>query len=93
MKIRVKFYGTLRHLANKPETEVVLQDRPTVGDVLQEVAEIGDELRKRIFDEGGDLSRFLIILRNGTQIGVQDAFAESLVEGDTLHLLPPIRGG
>ena len=93
MKIRVKFYGNLRHLANRPETDVVLRDRSTVGDALQEVAEIGHELRKRIFDQAGDLSRFLVILRNGRQIALQDAFVESLVEGDTLDLLPPIGGG
>jgi MoaD family protein len=90
MAITVKIPAQLRAVTDgEGEIEV---DGGTVGEALDEVFALHDDLRQRITEDGG-LRRFVNVYVSGEDIRFQDGLDTALSDGDEVTILPAVAGG
>jgi molybdopterin synthase sulfur carrier subunit len=65
----------------------------TVGEVLQELARRHEKLRGRLFDDKGDLNRFVNVFLNDEDIRFLQGLDSKVKDGDGVKLVPAIAGG
>lgn len=65
----------------------------TVGDVLRELAAKHEKLRGRLFDDKGELNRFVNVFLNDEDIRFLQGLDTPLKDGDGVKLVPAIAGG
>lgn len=65
----------------------------TVGEVLQQLAGRHEKLRGRLFDEQGELNRFVNVFLNDEDIRFLQGLATPVKDGDGVKLVPAIAGG
>ncbi|SEW21677.1 ubiquitin-like small modifier protein 1 [Natrinema salifodinae] len=66
----------------------------TVGDAFDALLAEAPELEERVLDDDGELRSQINVLRNGTNVLVEEeGLATELEEGDELALFPPVSGG
>jgi sulfur-carrier protein len=65
----------------------------TVGEVLSDLAARHPGMSERLFDEGGQLRRYVNVFANEEDIRALRGLATPVSEGDRLTLLPAIAGG
>ena len=65
----------------------------TVGDALRALVERHAELRRHLFDESGNLRRFVNVYKNEDDVRHLEQDATPLAPGDTLTIVPSIAGG
>lgn len=65
----------------------------TVGDVLRELAAKHEKLRGRLFDDKGELNRFVNVFLNDEDIRFLQGLDSPLRDGDGVVLVPAIAGG
>ncbi len=96
MKIRVRFFTTLREITNKREETLTLTDpKATVATVLKLLSE---EYSKPFDDyvcdaKTGQVKGFLQFLINGKSTSTLNGLETTLGDGDVLAILPPVGGG
>ena len=90
-----KLFADLAERAGDKRITVEAAAGDTVGDALEELLADRPELEDRVLDdEGGDLRSQINVLRNGTNVFVEeDGLETELEEGDELALFPPVSGG
>ncbi len=94
MKIRVKFFTTLREVTGKKEEEVESSTIITVKELLTQLSKkYGIEFTDYIYDEKGDVRTYIQILINGRGIDVFQGLETKLKEGDVIAIFPPVGGG
>jgi molybdopterin synthase sulfur carrier subunit len=94
MKIKVKFFTSLREITGKKVDEIRLQRVITVEELLTLLSEkYGKKFREHIYNKKGKVQDFLSFLVNGKNINVLQGFDTKLKEGDTIAILPPVGGG
>lgn len=97
IRVRVKYYTTLRDLAGAPEEEIALQEGALLKDLISEViASYGQEARDYLVRDYGkekDIDRSMYFLINGRNSETLSGMETSLHEGDTVAIIPPIGGG
>jgi molybdopterin synthase sulfur carrier subunit len=91
MAALVKIPAQLRP-ATGGQAEAVI-DGTTVQEVLEHLFERYDELRERIYDDGGSLRRFVNVYLAGEDIRFLDGLATPVVDGAELTILPAVAGG
>lgn len=90
MPVTVKIPTQLRPVTGgEAELEVA---GSTVGEVLDAVFEVHDELRQRITQDG-DLRRFVNVFVSGEDIRFQDGLATQISDGAEVTILPAVAGG
>ena len=92
MKIRVKFFTTLRELFGGEEKEIELESESDILDLLNILCDSGQR-RQRIFDNSGKPKTYIQILKNRRPIQSLDGIHTKLGEGDVVGILPPAHGG
>lgn len=94
MKVKVKFFATIREATGTSETLVDIKDG-TVGSILQILSsKYGDGFREQILDTDGFIKPRVRILLNGSFIDRNsDPLQYPVRDGDTIFLFPPILGG
>jgi molybdopterin synthase sulfur carrier subunit len=90
MTVTVKIPAQLRAVTGgEGEFEV---EGSTVGEALDEVFGLHEDLRERI-TEDGDLRRFVNVYVAGEDIRFQDGLATEVNDGDEVTVLPAVAGG
>ena len=91
MSITVKIPTQLRAVTGG-ESEAVVDDAGTVGEVLDGLYERFDGLRDRIAEDG-DLRRFVNVYVQGEDIRFLDGLETAVEDGDEVTILPAVAGG
>ena len=91
MSVNVKIPTPLRTLtAGKGEVAV---DAATVEEAFRKLNAEYSGLGDRIFDEDGQIRRFINVFVNEDNIKDKDNLATPIQPGDTISILPSIAGG
>lgn len=94
MKVKVKFFTSLREITGKKEEEIQLPRTIRVKELLVSLSEkYGKEFTDYLYDERGKVQTYIQILVNGRGINVLQGFETELKEGDTIAIFPPVGGG
>jgi molybdopterin synthase sulfur carrier subunit len=94
MKIKVKFFTSLREITDKKVDEIQLKNAITIEELLNILSEkYSKEFREYIYNKKGKVQDFLSFLVNGKNINVLQGFDTKLKQGDTIVILPPVGGG
>mgnify|MGYP001082690844 CR=1 FL=1 len=94
MKITVKFFTSLREITGKKEDEIQSSSVITVEELLAHLSKkYGREFTEYLYDEKGNVQKYIQILINGRGINVLQGFETKLKEGDTVAIFPPVGGG
>jgi molybdopterin converting factor small subunit len=65
----------------------------TVGEVLQSLAEAHPETRGQLFDDAGELNRYVNVYLNDEDVRVLDGLDTAVGEADGIVILPAMAGG
>jgi molybdopterin synthase sulfur carrier subunit len=74
----------------RPEVEAAGSD---VGEVLNALTADHPETGEQLFDEDGQLNRYVNVYLNDEDVRVLDGLATPVGEGDTIVILPAMAGG
>lgn len=91
MRVRVKMVRPFRDAVGQPMVEFEPRERGLVAALLQ-LVELYPGLREHLL-EGGRLSPYVNIYRNGEVVHVDEAHKVALADGDELLFLLPLTGG
>ena len=64
-----------------------------VGGVLRSLADSHPAVAKQIFDDAGELNRYVNVYLNDEDVRLLDGLGTSVSEGDTVVILPAMAGG
>ncbi|SDQ25191.1 ubiquitin-like small modifier protein 1 [Natronobacterium texcoconense] len=93
MAIEWKLFADLAEYAGEKHVAVDVSAGDTVEDALEELLDEVPELEDRVLADG-DLRSQINVLRNGTNVLVEEDGLETQLEGgDELALFPPVSGG
>jgi len=94
VKVKVKFFTTLREIVSKKEEQIELSGSVTVEGLLRQLSKTyGTDFKDYVYDELGNVRGHLQFLVNGNSITALQGFKTKLKEGDQLAILPPVGGG
>ncbi|WP_408957293.1 ubiquitin-like small modifier protein 1 [Natrinema sp. 74] len=89
-----KLFADLAERAGNKHVAVDAGAGDTVGDALEQLVADRPDLEGRILDGDGELRSQINVLRNGTNVLVEEEGMETVLEeGDELALFPPVSGG
>ncbi len=91
MAVTVKIPTQLRDLVGGAAS--VPAEGATVGEALESVFETHGELRDRLYQEDGDLRRFINVYLGGEDIRFLDGLQTAVPAGGELTILPAVAGG
>ena len=91
MKARIFLPTPLRPYAG--QQSVVEVEAATVGDALRALVDRHAELRRHLYDEKGELRRFVNVFKNEEDVRFLEKESTPLANGDTLTIVPSIAGG
>ena len=91
--MRVRFYGTLRHIVGAREVEAERRPGDTVRDVLHWLLARYPGLAKGFLDDEGNLLLQVTIFIRGRNISFLDGLDTTFRETDDLAIFPPVAGG
>ena len=90
-KVSVRIPTPLRgHVGGASSVELA---GATVGEVLRELTQRHEKLHGRLFDEQGQLNRFVNVFLNDEDIRFLQGLDTQLKDGDGVKLVPAIAGG
>ncbi|MBS3791656.1 MAG: ubiquitin-like small modifier protein 1 [Candidatus Bipolaricaulota bacterium] len=94
IEVSLKIYFSFRNrLDNKGKITLEVPDPATVGEVLDEFTEKFPDFEDEIFEEPGEIKRFIQIRVNQKNITGIDGLNTELNEGDEIQILPKLGGG
>jgi molybdopterin synthase sulfur carrier subunit len=94
IRVKVKFFTTLREIVGKKEEQIELSRSVTVEALLRQLAKTyGKDFEDYVFDELGNTRGHLQFLVNGNSITTLKGLKTKLIEGDQIAILPPVGGG
>ncbi|ELZ06235.1 MoaD family protein [Natrialba chahannaoensis JCM 10990] len=89
-----KLFADLAERAGDKQVTVDASAGDTVDDALVELVEDRPAVGDRVLTDDGDLRSQINVMRNGTNVLVEEEGLETeLEEGDELALFPPVSGG
>ena len=65
----------------------------TVGAVLQNLAAAHPDTRGQLFDDGGELNRYVNVYLNDEDVRVLDGLETAVADADANEILPAMAGG
>lgn len=92
MKVTVKTFASLRQFIDK-ELRVDVAEGSTMKELLGALTSSHRGLRNELFDETGELRKYVNILKNGRNIHFIDGLETVLEEDDLIAIFPPSGGG
>ena len=94
MKIKVRFFTSLREITGKKEDEIQSPNIITVEELLAHLSKkYGKYFTEYLYDKKGKVQTYIQVLINGRGIKVFQGFETKLKEGDTVAIFPPVGGG
>ena len=64
-----------------------------VGGALRSLVESHPDLSKQLFDDGGELNRYVNVYLNDEDVRLLDGLGTAASDGDTIVILPAMAGG
>lgn len=90
-KVKITFYEALARATGEKEVEV---EAPTLREALNRLtSKYGKHFKERIYDETGNLRRFINIYVNGRNVRFLDLLDTTLKNGDSVSVMPAVSGG
>ena len=71
----------------------VTAEGSNIGDVLRSLAERYPETQRQLFDEGGELNRYVNVYLGDEDVRVMDGLQTAVDPDDTIMILPAMAGG
>jgi len=94
IKVKVKFFTTLREIVDKKEEQIELSRSVTVEALLRQLSKkYGKDFEDYIYDELGNIRGHLQFLINGKSTTALQGLKTKLKENDQVAILPPVGGG
>ncbi len=94
MKIKVRFFTSLREITGKKEDEIQSSSITTVEELLAHLSKkYGREFTEYLYDDKGKVRAYIQILINGRGINALQGLETTLKKGDTVAIFPPVGGG
>lgn len=91
MSVKVRIPTQLRSLAGGA-AEVEVQ-ATTVGEALKALDASNPGFSERLFDEGGELRRFVNVFLGEEDVRFMDGLSTSVPEGAVVSVVPAVAGG
>ena len=89
--VKITFYGSLVKIAGEKTVET---NAFTIDEVTKQLSgKYGEQFIERIFDEKGNLRRFINIYVNGKDIRFLNLSNTKLNNGDNVAIIPAVGGG
>lgn len=92
MSVTIHIPTPLRHYINGQD-EVILDQSGSIQDVLKSLADQSDDLKKHLYDDKGELRKFVNIYLNDEDIRDLDGNSSQVKDGDEISIIPSIAGG
>lgn len=92
MKVKVKFFASLKEVFGDGEREVELGEGASIKDLLDKLCD-SPRCRQKIFDDSGKLKMRIQIMKNRLPIQSFDGISTRLEEGDVISIIPPMFAG
>lgn len=73
--------------------EEVAADGATLGEVLAALGEQYQGIGDRLYDDKGEIRRFINVFINDEDVRFMDGKATAVKEGDVVSLIPAVAGG
>ena len=94
MKIKVRFFTSLREITGKKEDEIQSPKIITVEELLAHLSKkYGKDFTEYVYDQKGKVQTYIQILINGRGIKELQGLQTNLKQGDTVAIFPPVGGG
>jgi molybdopterin synthase sulfur carrier subunit len=92
MSIRIRFFARFRELLG---TDIIIEGgkNTTLASIVKSSTQKNKEGYNAIFDEKGNFSEFVILMRNGKRVELTDAETTFVEESDEIAVFPPVAGG
>lgn len=91
MAVKVKIPTPLQRLTNKQSQ--VEAEGFTVGEVLADLERNFPGFKERLYDEKGELRRFINIFLNGEDVRFLEGLNTTVKDGDEISIIPAVAGG
>ena len=93
MRVKVRYFTTLRELAGSPEEELEMECRSTLADLIRKIAmKYGKEAHNYLYHKER-IDPSINFLINGISAHTLNKFKTRLKDGDVVAIIPPIGGG
>ncbi|MBE9478041.1 MAG: MoaD/ThiS family protein [Chloroflexi bacterium] len=92
MRVRVKFFATLKEVFGGGEREVELGEGANIKDLLDTLCD-SSRCRQKVFDDSGEPRTRIQIMKNRLPIQSFDGINTRLEEGDVVSVIPPMFAG
>jgi len=92
MKVRVKFFATLKEVFGTGEREVELGEGANIKDLLDTLCD-SPRCRQKVFDDSGKPKTLIQIMKNRLPIQSFDGISTRLEDGDVVSIIPPMFAG
>lgn len=93
MQVIVRTIGPFTERLGFKELTVTLNEG-TVKDLLKQLSDDqGPQFRHTVFNEQGNIRRYIKLLVNGRGIHVLQGLKTPLADGDVIAIFPPVAGG
>jgi len=94
IKVKIKFFTTLREIVGKKEEQIELSRSVTVQALMRQLSKkYGKDFEDYVYDELGNIRGHLQFLVNGKSITTLQGLKTKLKENDQIAILPPVGGG
>jgi MoaD family protein len=94
MKVRIKYFASVREMVNLREELVDIPSGSDVGGLLEHLASRhGGTLREYLFDDAGTPRPYLQFLLNEKSVSETGGFSTLITEGSVFAIIPPVGGG
>jgi len=96
LRVRVRYFTTLRELAGKAEEEVIMGEGATLAELVGMIAsKYGEEARNYLYQkrEKGKVDPSIHFLINGENSRIRSGLDTRLRHADVVAIIPPIGGG
>jgi len=90
-KVEITLYGALARIAGEKTSDLEASTLKEAIGVLTE--NYGEQLKNRIYDERGNLRRFVNIYVNGRDIRFLNHLDTELNDEDKISIIPAVGGG
>jgi sulfur-carrier protein len=93
MKILLRTFADFREIIGTREMTLNLQEGEKVGGLLKDLCNANPRLQEKLFDDGGAVKPYVLILKNGRNIDSLKNLDTEITEGDVISVFPPVAGG